>query len=49
LDDTVLKLKQGLGTMFREYFPAMSDDNNWIYNPLESSASDTLNTEEKAQ
>jgi hypothetical protein len=43
---------RGLGTTFRECFPAMSDDNNWIRNPSDNAViftSNTLSTEEKEQ
>ncbi|CAM5094066.1 unnamed protein product [Natator depressus] len=46
--NTIAHLK-GLCTTFREYFPAMSGDNDWICNPFDDTTFSTqiLNTEEK--
>lgn len=42
---------RGLGKTFREYFPAMSNNNNWIRNPFEDStiSESTLSVNEKEQ
>ena len=42
---------KGLGKTFREYFPAMSNNNNWIRNPFEESTilESILSVNEKEQ